>query len=287
MTSRQAVRFFILATGVLLVIFFLVAQFTSPLNLKFANDVAILTVITVGAVAIERIIEAFWTFVGLTKGAWWPLAEVTTQIEEKVNGMDALLKPVYSETEKAIDKLAAANNWTQNQIQASKDELVALQQNINWIKSLAPDSQRVQLIAAQAFQNVNYLVKKYPDIYTTASAVSQAVIGITDFMATFKDNPGRRLISIYAGMLIGLLVAGIAGLDVFQATLGSSPSTGLHGFLPFLGVALTGVVIGLGASPTHEVIRTLQEMKSGRKLDNTPMPQDGQSAFATFQLRRK
>ena len=43
---------------------------------------------------------------------------------------------------------------------------------------------------------------------------------------------------------------------------------GLESALPNLGATVTGLAVGLGASPTHELIRTLQETKKNRKAEN-------------------
>jgi hypothetical protein len=64
-----------------------------------------------------------------------------------------------------------------------------------------------------------------------------------------------------------MLVAGFVGLNLFVATLagpnGQSPDfpTVLAGWL---GVVLTGIVIGLGSDPTHEVVKSLQTYKDSR-----------------------
>jgi hypothetical protein len=76
---------------------------------------------------------------------------------------------------------------------------------------------------------------------------------------SLADNPGRRILSIYLGALMGLVVAVILGLDVFAAVLGTV-STGLK-----YGVAATGLVMCLGSSPTHEVIKVLQTIKQNQK----------------------
>ncbi len=72
---------------------------------------------------------------------------------------------------------------------------------------------------------------------------------------------------ILLGVLLGLGLADFMGLDMFQAALGttqySGSSTNLH-----WDIALTGVIIGLGSSPTHEVIQVLKEIKLNRKAEN-------------------
>jgi hypothetical protein len=79
------------------------------------------------------------------------------------------------------------------------------------------------------------------------------------------------------------------GLDVLASTTGATATTTFFSFsLPILGVItvhspawgvlVTGLVMGLGANPTHELIRTLQEVKKNRTLENTPVPDSGTPA---------
>jgi hypothetical protein len=88
---------------------------------------------------------------------------------------------------------------------------------------------------------------------------------LADVVATFKDNPGRRLISIYVGAVFGLLVSGMLSLDLFAAALQRPTATIGPSWLPHLGIVLTGLVMGLGSNPTHEVIRAVQEFKKSLK----------------------
>ena len=74
----------------------------------------------------------------------------------------------------------------------------------------------------------------------------------------FKDNPGRKVISIYFGAILGIAVATIAEVDVFHATEN-------HDVLGALAVPLTGILMGLGANPTHEVIAALKTYKESMK----------------------
>jgi hypothetical protein len=109
------------------------------------------------------------------------------------------------------------------------------------------------------------LRKLLPALESSGSVANRALAGVSEFVQTFADNPARRLMSIYAGALLGLVFAWALRLDAIQATLGTIDFPGVA---PNLGVAATGLVIGLGAAPTHEVIKTLQETKESRKLEN-------------------
>lgn len=85
---------------------------------------------------------------------------------------------------------------------------------------------------------------------------------------------------------MGLCIAGLLGLDLFQAILSSPDSMSTVRVLEqstwqgevwdwtraplHIGLLLTGVLMGLGSSPTHEVIRVLQKYKESRQLLNIP-----------------
>jgi hypothetical protein len=142
------------------------------------------------------------------------------------------------------------------------------------VQTLAPNNPRARAAAAAAGRGIGYLEGQYPNLQERAQDFNRAVSQVDEFLNSFNDNPARRLISIYVGALIGLLLAGILGLDLIGATLGEDPfGTGNNQpwwdkFLPNLGAAVTGLVMGLGASPTHELIKTLQETKKARKAEN-------------------
>lgn len=133
------------------------------------------------------------------------------------------------------------------------------------LEELAPGNQRVRLLTLTATESINHLTETYGDVFEELTAASttanSAISGLQGFLATFNDNPGRRLISLYLGSILGLVVAGLFGLDVFQATLDNS-------VYPLLSIILTGILIGLGANPTHEVIRVIQEFKMSYKGGN-------------------
>jgi hypothetical protein len=128
--------------------------------------------------------------------------------------------------------------------------------------------------ADEANQAGQRALAAYDPATTMGEAVhiaSHAVSGMTDFVSTFKDNPGRRLLSLYMGSVLGCALAGLLRLDVYRAILGTDdpvPQSIVLGWTIQWGVSLTGVLIGLGANPTHEAIKALQEYKKSRKSDN-------------------
>jgi hypothetical protein len=147
---------------------------------------------------------------------------------------------------------------------AAESQITAIKTQIETLQNLAPSDERAQLIAAAALQGVNFLQTKYQGIKKDAAVASTAISGLSNFVGAFQDNPGRRLISIYLGALLGLIGAGVCGLDMFRAALGAPLPGPQH-----LGVVLTGIAIGLGSNPTHEVIKVLLEFKQGQKASNS------------------
>jgi hypothetical protein len=112
-------------------------------------------------------------------------------------------------------------------------------------------------------QSLTYTAGAQGLLATTGEAADRA----SAIIASFQDNPARRLAALILGASIGVLVAAGVGLNVFAATLvGPDGSTT---DLPRLvagtfGVLLTGVLIGLGSAPTHEVVKSLQTYKDSR-----------------------
>jgi hypothetical protein len=159
--------------------------------------------------------------------------------------LDNSLEPFHEKAIARINELKQAGGRTKKdlkRLENAPQDIERLKKRFDELRKLAPGNQRVQLLAAAASQNVKYLTEKYGDdlveLKDAATVAYSAIDGLQDFLATFKDNPGRRLISIYMGSIMGLILAGIFGLDVVQATLGSVPYEKLS-------IILTGFIIGL------------------------------------------
>lgn len=264
MTPTKTNLFIIAAIILFIAAFGFVAQFASPLQAGITSSAAALTIITASAVGIERALESFWTYIGLTRGSWWPLGPVREQLDGLLTSLDASFEPFYLEAQSTMQKLQQAEEWGQEKLDAAARDLAEVKKHVDQLRKLPIDNQRVQLIAASASRSVEYFTQKYPEIKEAAGLARYGIQGITTFVETFKDNPGRRLISLFAGALAGMVIAGIVGLDLFQAVLQTEVSSQANGLLPHVGIAVTGLLMGLGANPTHEVIRLLQEFKKSR-----------------------
>ena len=260
--------FTLVAVIVFLACFAAVAQYSVSLEAELISAAAALTIITATAVGIERAIEIFWTYIGCTLGSWWPLGAVRDQLDGLISSLDNFFEPFYQDAQVTLQKLQQAQTWGEDKIEAAARDLDKVKKHVDELRKLPIDSQRVKLIINSASRSVNYLSKKYPDIEESAVLARLGLEGVTNFVDTFKDNPGRRLISLFAGSIVGMAIAGAMGLDVFKAVLGTPIPLDQSPYLPHAGVAITGLLMGLGANPTHEAIRLLQEVKKFRTAQN-------------------
>jgi hypothetical protein len=258
MTKQQTQLFLIGAPIILVVGIVLVALLPIPSNKGLRDAAAALTIIAAVSVGIERVIEGFWTYIGITINSWWPLNVISQDITKMASNLDTVLAPFYQQLEKAVDDAKKAEQWSDEQYNAAKKQIDDFQIYMNQLKTLASGNQTALTIASAATQLVSQIQQKYKTLDTVATSANQAINNFASFIVTPADNLGRRVISLFLGMYLGLVVAGVLGLDLLQAIFTTS--------LAFnLGVVLTGLVMGLGSSPTHEVIQVLQNWKSNLK----------------------
>ncbi len=267
MTAKQTNVFLILATLILVVVAVATALFSLSNGLK--DPGAALTLITLSAVGIERIIEGFWTYIGLIRSDWWPLNDIKEQVNRMTSGLDNALMPFYQRLELELAQVKSAAGWTPERVTAVENEITASREAVNQLKASAPGDQQTALLLAAATQRISSIQKTFPGLDDMATAATDVIKSFSDFITTPQDNLGRRLISLYAGTGLGLILAWAFGLDLLQAVLKSSVQlaftlAGQRITFDF-GIALTGLVMGLGSNPTHEVIQVLQGFKKSFK----------------------
>jgi hypothetical protein len=238
-----------------------------------AGAASTLTFVTGASVAIERVLEGMWNFLGSRIGTYWPMTSISREVHELENELAHAMLPFHDPVAAGLQAAQSTAAAAPGVLTAFDNDLARMRQRFDDIRQHAPSNQRMQLLAAASSQSVNYLVTKYdaalPSLRQSVALADTAISGMQDFLATFKDNPGRRLISLYMGALLGLGLAALFQLDVFAALL----DPGTYGHVgPGLRIAFTGILIGLGSSPTHEVIQALQQFKQGQKGSNTARP---------------
>ena len=266
--NRHAVvGYTLLGAIILLAAFVGVAFGPNSGNRELAGQAAALAIITATAVGIERFLEGCWTLIDMAWGDFWPLKQIHDAINVRVNSMNTVLEPLYTSAETAADQLFQDGKWGQDEVNNAKQELTDSKKRIQQLQELVPGSQKAQLIASAATEVIGSIQAKYPTLKNAADTAAQATKDVSDFVSSFKDNPARRLISLYIGAYLGLVVAVILGLDAFAATGVTAAATGATTTAPVpnWGVAITGLVMGLGSNPTHELIQALQSFKASQK----------------------
>jgi len=260
--SEQARSFLIWATIVLVVAVVLTAFLPIALIGGFKDATEVITIVTLTSVGIERVIEGFWTYIGLTKNSWWPFNSISQNISNMASDLDKELTPFYQQLTQAVEDAKIAENWTDEQYTAAKKEITDFQASIDQLTKLAPGNQLALSIASAASQLASGFKQKYTTLDTVATFADQAINGFAYFIVTPADTLGRRLISLYLGMILGVVIAAVFGLDLLRAIF-QIPTIAFH-----YGVVFTGLAIGLGSSPTHEVIQLLQQWKTNLKTQS-------------------
>jgi hypothetical protein len=266
-------------------LFLFVALSAPTPNQGFNNSAAVLAVVGATALGIERLLEVIWTIVG-QRNSKWPKG-FATEVNSSLNGLDDQLKLFFAGVtvqldsyRKAAEDLRDTKDAAIKYINSVEAQIAAAQKAVGELGGMAPDNKRVEYVrslvaqvagAVQQAATVAHATDK-EFLTPTYDGIMAAIAGVKDFVSTFEDNPGRRLISLGAGAILGVSVAGYLGLDLFHAILDETGTNAAQamaiGFDPTRlswGVALTGLVMGLGSNPTHEVIKAVTEFKKQLK----------------------
>jgi hypothetical protein len=243
---------------------FYLAAWRSPESVAaIAGEAVALTVIGAVAVGIERIIEAFWAFWEWTGNARNPLGPLSREYRRTVAELEQSLRPLADGAAEMMSSAAKLKKAAGSRAREAKAELKNARKLLEELTPGIRDPDFSKL-AREALKQIAALEQKYPQLEGQARAAGMAVDSAVNFVDSFQENPGRRLLSIYFGALLGLILVWITGLDLFQPFLGTDIVRESWGGAR-LGTAFTGLILGLGSSPTHEVIQILKEIKNSRK----------------------
>jgi hypothetical protein len=232
----------------------------------------VLAISTSLAVGIERVLEGFWTLMDQwSTRPSWPFASEAKQLEDFANQFNAYLAPSL---ESARSLLATLQQVAPSEYKRLKGDVETLKAAVDAVASAQdPGTLPAALAAAQASLRSLTIQIQNPAVRQQVQLASAGVLAIAQLADSLATNPGRKILSLFAGALLGLLAAAVLGLDLIHAALGvPGPATlglrdGLSGWWnagpsawPWAMVA-TGLVIGLGSNPTHEVIQAIQNYK--------------------------
>lgn len=233
------------------------------------NPGMIFTIVSLIAIGIERVIEGFWCIIELYLGKCWPLNLITQPLNDLVDRLNNTLDPGYDKLNAAVDNTPDLND---SQKAAAKQQIANFQGYINQLMKLPGDDNRAQLLVNTVQSGLNELQSIFQNIAEHTGDINNAVQDLQNFLATFQNsignNPGRRIISLYFGIILGLLVASVFDINLLALAFTPNQYNLLPPYFSYLGILLTGMVMGLGSSPTHEVIQAIQEYKQNMQSIN-------------------
>ena len=214
----------------------------------------ILGLVGLAAVGIERFIEGIWSVVDVCKGSFWPLNVVAKQIDGQIKALNQPLEPFFNQLSKDVAAgNAAAGTLTTQKLQEVQKELT---DGLTELKNVATRNGSAQPIFSIVDQKLRGLQKDYnvdkSSIDTLLKSIQDGANDVDTFVQSFKDNPGRRLVSLYIGTVMGLVVAGFFKLDLLATVLKTDQTHSVA-----LGIIIAGVVMGLGSSPAHEIVQAI------------------------------
>jgi hypothetical protein len=243
-----------------------------------ANSALVLAYITGTSLVIERLLEAFWNYFDASKGAWWPFNVVHDYIEHRVENFQTYVQPYLDRLSRANDLLnelhkddpqwkPALDNAAAD-VTALPDRLTSFANDVKKL-NLGNDAQ-LDYLLTRTSDSVKSILAAHPDLQAQlgkkVDLAKEMTDGVYGFVQTFNDNPARRIISLVIGCFAGFVVAGFLRLDLFTAlgVINQSTSPAWS-----LGVPLTGLIMGLGSNPTHEIIQAIQQYKSNSASSST------------------
>ena len=256
-----------------------VALFGPTPNAGFADGAAVIAVVSIAALGIERIIEGFWSLMASRLSGWWPLNQFKAAVDEQISEVNRAAMPVFeaalaalADAKEGLAEGTAAFADVERKIQVVRDQEKALLAQVRQIRSLARDNQRVALLTTattQAITRVDTLVgSTTPVVRRAFNDASQVTTGALDLLGALKENPGKKMISLLMGALLGIAAAGFVGLDLFAAAGAPLPGNGAIQ----IGVVLTGLVLGLGSNPTHQVVSFVTDAAGARRAAQLGQP---------------
>lgn len=257
----------VLIVGPLLVLGFatLELQFGRPLAAVGASAAAILALVSALSVGIERVLEGFWTLVDTLSSNPKNIFYVDAKaLETFAKHFDAVVRPPLEKARTAlatVDAGAVKVKADKPKVQAKVDDLLT-QVNAVMANQQSPKAWPALGDLQAGLQGVSNMLNS-GKVQTDLQAAVTGVDALSNLGSSLAQNPGRKLLSLLAGSVMGLGATWVLGLDAIHAALGTKPLSfvlGSPATWPW-GMVFTGLVVGLGSNPTHELIGALQAYK--------------------------
>lgn len=228
------------------------------------------------AVAIERLLEFFWSLVDqIATNPSAPFEGEAARLEDFANQLRQLVTPALTQAQKFLANVDPAAQNAGVEYDSFKAKAAAAQSIVDAMVNAKNPNAGGGLKTLKKGLDELAATLAHPQARASVVAAADAVDGLNNLVRSVGDDPGRRILSLYAGVIMGLISAGVLGLDVIHAALGvPTKSISLWGSGSIAawwnagfaawpwGLLATGVAIGLGSNPLHELIKGLQKWKA-------------------------
>lgn len=228
------------------------------------------------AVAIERLLEFFWSLMDqMATNPSAPFSGEADRLEHFAAQLRDLVTPALSQAQKYLANVDPTVQNARPAYDNFKAQAAAAQAIVDaMVTAKNPNAGGGLKTLKKGLDDLGATLA-HPQARASVVAAADAVDGLNNLVRSACDDPGRRILSLYAGVIMGLIAAGVLGLDVIHAALGVPTksislwsvgsieawwSAGLAAW-PW-GMLATGVAIGLGSNPLHELIKGLQQWKN-------------------------
>ena len=255
------------------------ALFGHPINpTTAAAATGVLAVASGAALAIERALELFWNLVDqLATNPSTPFDGPAKRLAKFATQLGEMVKPAIDEAKRIVDAadtkaLTAGADF--NDLKGRVENLDGQLQAIVGGGDPGPVIESLK-------DGLDQLKSKLADPHARASVVAAAAVvqSADELIGRLANDPGRTVMSLLGGATIGILVAGVLGLDVIHAALAAPPppvntfltSSDLGSWLRQgpsawnLGLIASGLAIGLGSNPLHELVKAIQDYKQSTR----------------------
>jgi hypothetical protein len=217
------------------------------------------------AVGIERVQELFWSLIDFNLGRGWPFGILSKPIKDLTAQVGSVLPGYLNQADEFLVKTRTEGTLAQEKLASLEADLIAAQDQLSKLNEGLPSNSAASGFVSSFASRLQRIQGVLPAGAVAISTGQEALDILDNLLAKMQSNPGRRSIGMLAGTILGMITCAVLNVDMLNAIFGATYS----GFQ--LGIVATGILVGLGADPTHQVIRLLEEAKNQFK-SQSPTP---------------
>lgn len=175
------------------------------------------------------------------------LAAVLAPVVVTALGVERMIEMLWNLVESYIRSIVAFLAGRSEWLRWANDELRAARERLETLADEHDPTERVGDMLPTSQDALSQLIER------AANDVAFAELRLTTLTSTQQYRDAKRVISIVLSLVLGIVVATVAGLQMF-ALLGINVNERID-------ILITGIAIGTGSTPVHSLIGILQQSK--------------------------